>query len=63
MPYEATHLAKLTQAGRRIVEVARGDLAVNAEETPSRFSRWTRCRVSGAFLSEIRGGWSDLSGR
>ncbi|MBS0563318.1 MAG: TM0106 family RecB-like putative nuclease [Proteobacteria bacterium] len=58
--HEAAHLARLKAAGNRVVEIARGDLAANAEATRSALASGADVVFQGAFLSGNWGGWSDF---
>lgn len=58
--HEAAHLEKLRAAGRRIVEIARGKLERNAEETRAALASGAAVVYQGAFLSGSWGGWSDF---
>jgi predicted RecB family nuclease len=58
--HEAAHLALLNATGREVVEVARGDLALNAEATRAALSAGPEVVFQGAFLSGNWGGWSDF---
>lgn len=58
--HEAAHLARLKAAGRSVLEVARGDLRSNAEETVAALRSGVDVVFQGAFLSGRWGGWSDF---
>ncbi len=58
--HEAAHLARLSAAGRGIVEIARGDLAQNAGTTVAALATGPEVVFQGAFLSGNWGGWSDF---
>ncbi len=58
--HEAAHLARLNATGRGIVEIARSDLAGNAESTRTALSAGPEVVFQGAFLSGNWGGWSDF---
>lgn len=54
------HLEKLKDAGNGVVEIARGDLAQNADETRAALAQGSQIIFQGAFLAERWGGWSDF---
>lgn len=58
--HEAAHLARLKADGRTVVEIARGDLAENAEATRAALASGAEIVFQGAFLSGNWGGWSDF---
>jgi uncharacterized protein len=58
--HEAAHLARLHEAGRRIVEIDRGDLSQNADTTRVAITEGHDVVFQGAFLSGNWGGWSDF---
>lgn len=58
--HEAAHLARLGEAGRGIVEIARGDLVQNAATTRAALAAGPEVVFQGAFLSGNWGGWSDF---
>src|SRR3546814_99542 len=58
--HEAAHLEKLKDAGNGVVEIARGDLAQNADETRAALAQGSQIIFQGAFLAERWGGWSDF---
>lgn len=58
--HEAAHLARLNAAGRGVVEIARGDLATNAETTRAALAAGPEVVFQGAILSGNWGGWSDF---
>ncbi|ULO25099.1 TM0106 family RecB-like putative nuclease [Methylocystis sp. SB2] len=58
--HEAAHLARLNAAGRGVVEIARSDLACNAETTRAALATGTEVVFQGAFLSGNWGGWADF---
>src|SRR3954451_10854381 len=58
--HEAAHLARLNAAGRSVVEIARSDLARNAETTRAALATGPEVVFQGAFLSSNWGGWSDF---
>ena len=58
--HEAAHLEKLKDAGHGVVEIARGNLAQNADETRAALAQGSRIIFQGAFLAERWGGWSDF---
>jgi len=58
--HEAAHLARLSAAGRGIVEIARGDLVQNAATTRAALAAGPEVVFQGAFLSGNWGGWSDF---
>lgn len=58
--HEAAHLAKLKAAGRGIVEIARSNLARDADATRRALADGAEVVFQGAFLSGNWGGWSDF---
>ncbi len=58
--HEAAHLAKLKAAGRHVIEIDRGDLAANADETRAALTIGAEVVFQGAFLAGNWGGWSDF---
>lgn len=58
--HEAAHLAKLKAPGRHVIEIDRGDLAANAEETRAALATGAEVVFQGAFLASNWGGWSDF---
>lgn len=58
--HEAAHLARLNAAGRNMVEIARGNLASDAEATRAALVAGPDVVFQGAFLSGNWGGWSDF---
>ena len=58
--HEAAHLARLKAEGRQVVEIARGDLAEDAEATRAALAEGAEVVFQGAFLSGSWGGWSDF---
>ncbi|MEZ5747459.1 MAG: TM0106 family RecB-like putative nuclease [Paracoccaceae bacterium] len=58
--HEAAHLAKLKASGRHVIEIDRGDLADNAEETRAALATGAEVVFQGAFLASNWGGWSDF---
>lgn len=58
--HEAAHLAKLKASGRQVIEIDRGDLAANAEETRVALATGAEVVFQGAFLAGNWGGWSDF---
>ena len=58
--HEAAHLARLKAAGKQVVEIARGDLASDAEATREALAAGAEVVFQGAFLSGNWGGWSDF---
>ena len=58
--HEAAHLAKLKASGRHVIEIDRGDLAANAEETRVALATGAEVVFQGAFLAGNWGGWSDF---
>jgi uncharacterized protein len=58
--HEAAHLAKLKASGRHVIEIDRGDLPTNAEETCAALSTGAEVVFQGAFLVGNWGGWSDF---
>ncbi|WP_347310013.1 TM0106 family RecB-like putative nuclease [Defluviimonas sp. SAOS-178_SWC] len=58
--HEAAHLAKLKASGRHVIEIDRGDLAANAEETRAALAIGAEVVFQGAFLAGNWGGWSDF---
>ncbi len=58
--HEAAHLARLKAEGRQVVEIARGDLAENAEATRAALAQGAEVVFQGALLSGRWGGWSDF---
>ncbi|RWC29985.1 MAG: TM0106 family RecB-like putative nuclease [Mesorhizobium sp.] len=58
--HEAAHLARLNTAGRSVVEIARGNLAHDAETTRAALAAGPEVVFQGAFLSGNWGGWSDF---
>src|SRR3546814_5871840 len=57
--HEAAHLEKLKDAGNGVVEIARGDLAQNADETRAALAQGSQIIFQGAFLAERWGGRSE----
>ena len=47
--HEAAHLARLNAAGRNVVEIARGNLASDAEATRAALAAWFGRCLSGRF--------------
>lgn len=58
--HEAAHLQRLKAVGRSVLEVARGDLQSDAEETVAALRSGVDVVFQGAFLSGRWGGWSDF---
>lgn len=58
--HEATHLARLKAGGKKVIEIDRGELARDAEETREVLSKGPDVVFQGAFLSGNWGGWSDF---
>ncbi len=58
--HEASHLAKLKASGVSVVEIARSDLAENAQATRAALARGPQIVFQGAFLADNWGGWSDF---
>jgi uncharacterized protein len=58
--HEAAHLSGLKVEGRQVVEIARGDLAADAEATRTALASGAEVVFQGAFLSGNWGGWSDF---
>jgi predicted RecB family nuclease len=58
--HEAAHVGRLNAGGRQVVEIARGDLAENAEVTRAALMDGAEVVFQGAFLSGNWGGWSDF---
>jgi len=58
--HEAAHLERLSKSGRKIFEINRGELAINAEETRAALKSGADVIFQGAFLSGNWGGWSDF---
>lgn len=58
--HEAAHLAKLKASGVSVVEIARSDLAANAETTRAALAEGPQIVFQGALLGEGWGGWSDF---
>ncbi|MHB2165640.1 TM0106 family RecB-like putative nuclease [Alsobacter sp. R-9] len=58
--HEAAHLARLRAAGRRVVEMPRGDLAADAQATRAALVEGADVVFQGALLSGCWGGWSDF---
>ena len=58
--HEAAHLDKLKVAHQGVIEIARGDLAINAEETRAALGEGAPVVFQGAFLGDRWGGWSDF---
>lgn len=58
--HEASHLEQLRADSGRIIEIDRGDLAENAEETRIALAQGADVVFQGAFLSGGWGGWSDF---
>lgn len=58
--HEAAHLAKLKTSSASVVEIARSDLATNAEQTRAVLGQGPQVIFQGAFLGENWGGWSDF---
>ncbi|MFZ2994592.1 TM0106 family RecB-like putative nuclease [Sphingobium sp.] len=58
--HEAAHLETLKDAGHGVVEIARGDLAQNADETRAALAQGSQIIFQGAFLAARWGGWSDF---
>jgi hypothetical protein len=56
--HQATHLEKLKSSGRRVIEIDRGDLARNSDETRDALATGADVVFQGAFLSGNWGGWS-----
>src|SRR3546814_1029833 len=55
-----SHLEKLKDAGNGVIEIARGDLAQNADETRAALAQGSQIIFQGAFLAERWGGWYDF---
>ena len=58
--HEAAHLAHLKEAGRTVMEIARGKLGENGEATRAALAAGPDVVFQGAFLSGNWGGWSDF---
>ena len=58
--HEAAHLERLSKSGRKIFEIKRSELAINAEETRAALKSGADVIFQGAFLSGNWGGWSDF---
>ena len=58
--HETAHLNKLKAAGRRITEIARGDLGHDADVTLKALATGAEVIFQGAFQSGNWGGWSDF---
>ncbi|WP_316294099.1 methyltransferase domain-containing protein [Aestuariicoccus sp. MJ-SS9] len=58
--HEAAHLEKLKASGRGVIEIERGDLARNSDETRAALATGADIVFQGAFLSGNWGGWSDF---
>jgi len=58
--HEAAHLEKLKVAGNGVIEIERGDLAHNAQETRAALAQGAQVIFQGAFLAGRWGGWSDF---
>ncbi len=58
--HEAAHLARLGLSGREIVEIKRGSLVSNLEETKQALMSGAEVVFQGALLSGNWGGWSDF---
>ena len=58
--HEAAHLAQLKAAGRGVLEIARSDLAADAETTRTALAAGPEVVFQGALLSDNWGGWSDF---
>lgn len=58
--HEAAHLAKLKASGVSVVEIARSDLADNAQATRAVLAGGPQIVFQGALLGDNWGGWSDF---
>ena len=58
--HEAAHLQRMKTAGKRVIEIPRKSLAVDAEVTRSALSDGADVVFQGAFMSCNWGGWSDF---
>lgn len=58
--HEAAHLEKLKASGRGVIEIERGDLPRNSDETRAALATGEDVVFQGAFLSGNWGGWSDF---
>lgn len=58
--HEAAHLARLAASGRKILEIKRDGLSLNAEQTRTALKSGVDVIFQGAFLSGNWGGWSDF---
>ncbi len=58
--HEAAHLARLKSAGREIVEIKRGSLASNLDETKQALTSGAEVIFQGALQSGNWSGWSDF---
>jgi uncharacterized protein len=58
--HEAAHLARLKASGISVVEIARSDLANNAETTRAALTEGPQIVFQGALLAGNWGGWSDF---
>ena len=58
--HEKAHLTRLIGQGRRVVEIARGDLATNAAETRAALAAGPDVVFQGALQGGNWGGWSDF---
>ena len=58
--HEASHLKRLKNDGRSVVEIERNSLAKNAESTRVALAKGPDVVFQGAFMSANWGGWSDF---
>lgn len=58
--HEAAHLARITSAGRAVIEIKRGSLAANAQATTEALISGAEVIFQGALFSGNWGGWSDF---
>lgn len=58
--HEAAHLARLKASGITVVEIARSELASNAEATRAALAKGPQIVFQGALLADNWGGWSDF---
>jgi predicted RecB family nuclease len=59
--HERNYLARLRDAGKKVLEINKGDLAVGAKETQEALQSGDADVIfQGAFLQDCWGGWSDF---
>ena len=58
--HEASHLKRLKDAGRSVVEIERSSLEKNADTTRAALTEGADVVFQGAFMSGNWGGWSDF---